>query len=225
MDRPDLERRLDALASLAAPVRLALYGASPAASRAWGVTRRPPPSASPGSWPLTTSTGSPRSGCSSPLRAPQRPEWARCRPVGKDLPALRQPARGRPAIPKLPAHRRAARRRGAGGPLGRRGRRARAGSPRRRRRERHPRRRGPQPAARRRRRARGAGPPRLRAVRRRGRDPAAQLPIPAAGADPPGAGLPGQPRLRRRALIQGLTARSLRAVLDPRPGRCCVALS
>jgi predicted ArsR family transcriptional regulator len=26
-------------------------------------------------------------------------------------------------------------------------------------------------------------------------------------------------------LIQGLTARSLRAVLDPRPGRCCVALS
>ena len=26
-------------------------------------------------------------------------------------------------------------------------------------------------------------------------------------------------------LIQGLTARGLRAVLDPRPGRCCVALS
>ena len=26
-------------------------------------------------------------------------------------------------------------------------------------------------------------------------------------------------------LIQGRTARSLRAVLDPRPGRCCVALS
>ena len=25
-------------------------------------------------------------------------------------------------------------------------------------------------------------------------------------------------------LIQGLTARGLRAVLDPRPGRCCVAL-
>jgi phosphoribosylglycinamide formyltransferase 2 len=45
MDRLDLERRLDALASLAEP-------------------RRPPRSASPGSWPPTTSTSSPRPGCS-----------------------------------------------------------------------------------------------------------------------------------------------------------------
>ena len=64
MDRPDLEQRLDALASLAAPVRLALYRC--VAGREQGLGRDEAATAVgiSGSWPPTTSTSSPRPGCS-----------------------------------------------------------------------------------------------------------------------------------------------------------------
>jgi DNA-binding transcriptional ArsR family regulator len=140
MDRLDLERRLDALASLADPVRPALYRC--VAGREQGLGRDEAAA--------TVST-------SRKLAAYHLDKLAEAgllevrfeRRSGRSGPGAGRPAKIylRSAGPELPADRRAARRRGAGGPLGRRARRARAGSPRRRRRERRPRRRGPQPAA------------------------------------------------------------------------------
>jgi DNA-binding transcriptional ArsR family regulator len=135
MDRLDLERRLDALASLAAPVRPALY---------WCVAGR--------EQGLGRDEAAVAVGISRKLAAYHLDKLAEAgllevrferrsgrtgpgagRPAGKDLPALRPPARGGPAGPELPAPRRAARRRGAGRPLRRRARRPRAGGPRHRR--------------------------------------------------------------------------------------------
>ena len=211
----DLDRRLASLASLGDPLRQDLYHlvagrddgvSSQEAATPWrvqGAGRLPPRQAGPG----------------RAARPAQRRQWApRAGAAGRPaVPAVGQP--GRVALPARDYQLMAGLLAGPwAGPPGRSGpacsgrpatwaprpRPAAAGAVAGR---------GPAPL--------GPGRARLRAVRRPGGAAAAQLPVRAAGRGPPRPGLLGQPGLPGgRAEAHA----GRRALLDPHPGRCCVAL-